>query len=267
MGKSDYTYRDIIAALKRAGIRPGDTLFTHGNVGFFGRAQGAATKEELYALFKKAIFEVIGPKGTWAQPAFSYSFFAKKPFDMNQTSSQMGLLAEMMREDPESFRSNDPNFSVTAIGAHAVKLTKDVPAQSFGPNSFWDRFLKIGGKFCNFNFDSGSTFVHYVEKKLKVPYRYDKGFEGQVVENGRSVTKTFYHFVHSLEHPEHASDFRAFDALAKKKRKAVTSNLGRGQILVLSAKDTLELIKNELKKNPRLLTLEGAGTSDQQATE
>ena len=32
------------------------------------------------------------------------------------------------------------------------------------------------GKICNINLDSGSTFIHYFERKLKVNYRYDKTF-------------------------------------------------------------------------------------------
>jgi len=34
---------------------------------------------------------------------------------------------------------------------------------------------------------------------------------------------------------------------------AKTANLGRGQIVLISAKDTFELIKKEIKKNPSFL--------------
>ena len=39
--------------------------------------------------------------------------------------------------------------------------------------------------FCNLNFDAGSTFVHYVERSLKVPYRFDKSFSGIFRRKGK----------------------------------------------------------------------------------
>lgn len=260
MSKSDYGLSDITSALKTAGIKRGDTLFTHAQVGFFGKAEGAMTKEKIYALFKKAVFDVIGPHGTWTMPTFSYSFFKKKIYDKNETPADMGILSEMMRKDPESLRSNDPNFSIAALGENARFLTEKAPAHSFGPDSFWERFLELRGKICNFNFDAGSTFIHYVEKHLAVPYRYDKAFKGTLYENGVEKETVFYHFVHDLDSPKLAADFRAFDAKAKQSYLAKVANLGRGQIVMISARDAFDLIKKELQKDPMFLTLSGFRT-------
>ena len=263
---SDYGFEDISAALKRVGVQRGDTLFTHGNVGFFGRAENAVTKEQMYELFKKAIFQVVGTKGTWAMPTFSYSFFRRQTYDKETAPAQMGILSEMLRRDPKSLRSDDPNFSIAAVGENAIGLTENSPVHSFGPDSFWDRFLTLDGKICNFNFDSGSTFIHYVEKRLSVPYRYDKAFKGTRVENGSEKMDMFYHFVHDLDKPELAADFRAFDAKAKQSGRAKIANLGRGQIVVISARDTFDLIKKELRKNPMFLTLLGSRRGAQRVT-
>lgn len=261
MQKSDYNREDILTALRACGVQAGDVLFTHSNIGFFGRPESVHGPEEVYALFKDAVFSVIGKGGTWIVPAFSYSFFRKQIFDPSHTPSMMGMLSELMRKDPESVRSSDPNFSVVAVGKDADYFVRNAPSHSFGKDSVWERFLLRGGKICNFNFNAGSTYVHYVEKSLAVPYRYDKAFKGTIVHSGKKQEKTFYHFVHSLELPNDAADFSALDEVAKKRGKSKIANLGRGKVLVISARDTYKLIEDELKKDPRFLRLRNSGST------
>lgn len=250
----DYTMEDIIRSLTEVGVSKGDNIFTHSNIGFFGRLKGATIEDDYYHIFKNAIFEVIGGSGTLVVPTFSYSFCWSNSFDKDKTPSVCGFLSEMVRKDPQSLRSEDANFSIAAIGKNAEYFTKDAPERSFGSNSFWERFLDRKGKFCNFNFDSASTFIHYVERCLKVPYRYDKSFPGTSIANGREQKRVFYHFVYDLNKPFNAPDFVAFDKKAKDADLAKVADLGKGQIVLISAQDTFELIKNELKENPAFLT-------------
>jgi len=249
----DYSKADIVAALRKAGIKKGDSIFVHSNIGFFGRLQGAGTPSEYYGIFKEAIFEVIGNGGTLVVPTFTYSFFNKQPYDPEKTPSKMGIFCEAVRLDPQSLRSDDPNFSVAAIGAKADLLTRNAPEHSFGSDSFWERFLAVGGKICNFNFDAASTMVHYVEKKLGVSYRYDKAFSGTIIKGGKAVEKIARHFVYDLAKPGNEAAFSKFDALAKKSGAAKAVNLGRGSIVVISAADTERIVREGLKGNPALL--------------
>ena len=186
-------------------------------------------------------------------PTFSYSFCRNQIFDKVATPSVCGFFSEAVRKDTTSLRSEDANFSVAAIGCKARELTEDVSPYSFGRGSFWDRFYQLKGKFCNFNFDSGSTFFHYAERCFKVSYRYDKPFPGIVIENGKRVKKVFYHFVYDLNKPQDMPDFVKFDKKAKALGLTKTSNLGRGQIVSVSAEDVFDLIKESLKEDPRFL--------------
>ena len=158
-----------------------------------------------------------------------------------------------MRKRKGSVRSYDANFSICAIGKNAQFFTQNPPEHSFGPDSFFDRFYKKNGVFCNLNFDSGSTFIHYVEKTLQVPYRWDKAFDGVLEIEDKQFKKRFYHFVCSMENDNHKADFSKFDKLAKEKNITKTANLGRGQIVYISAHDTYDLIKREIKETPNLL--------------
>lgn len=254
MNKYDYSKQDIINSLKKVGINKNDNLFIHSNIGFFGLLESATVPADYYKIFKEAIFEVIGQDGTIVFPTFSYSFCKKEIFDKSSTKSVCGMLSELARLDKDALRSDDANFSVVAIGKYAKFFTDNSPEYSFGPGSFWDKFLKKEGLFCNLNFDSGSTFIHYVERSLKVDYRFDKAFDGVAIKQTNSNNERFYHFCYDLEKQAHAPEFTKFDKKAKELGLAKSANLGRGQIVSISAKDTFDLIKQELDINPSFLT-------------
>ena len=181
-----------------------DNVFIHSNLGFFGKLQDAITKDDYCMAFKESIFDVIGYDGTLAVPAFSYSFCNNEVYDKTKTIGIRGMFSEFIRNDTKALRSDDANFSIVAIGKNADYFTKNAPSYSFGPDSFWERFLKHDGKICNFNFDSGSTFIHYVEKLLKVNYRYDKGFRGKSIINGKEYDGIYYH-----RSEEHTSELQS----------------------------------------------------------
>ena len=166
----------------------------------------------------------------------------------------MGMFAEMVRQHPDALRSADPIFSVAAIGARAQELTANPPAECFGPGSFWERFLHLDGVVCNLNFDAGSTFVHYVERCLNVPYRFDKLFPGVLVEGERRRKKSAVYFCQDLSNPHTGAAFEAFDHLAREQGVARSERVGRGAVVAIRARDTFDLIEARLQVDPWFLT-------------
>lgn len=250
---SSYNKHEIVECLKNLNISKGDILFSHSNIGFLGKLESAKNSTDYYSIFKDAIFEVIGPEGTWIVPTFSYSFCKGNNFDLNNTPGTCGILSEELRKDPESVRSEDANFSVSAIGEKAIELTSKVSSYSFGPDSFFDRFYQQKGKILNINFDSGSTFVHYVERELNVPYRFDKGFEGLFINKSISEGREYFHFCYDLNKPDNIADFTKIDKIAKSENIIQTSSLGRGSLLSFKTTDMFKLIKKQIKINPAIL--------------
>lgn len=244
---ADYCIDDIKNVFKKLGLKKGDNVFSHSNLGFFGRCEGAKSAQDLCETFKKSFLEIIGEEGTLVVPTFTYSFCHKEIFDPQNTISNMGMFSEYIRQLPEAIRSDDGNFSVAALGKNAEYFTENPPEYSFGKDSFFDKFKKMNGKFVNLNFDSGSTFIHYVERELKVPYRWDKPFDGILIKNGQEQKRRFYHFVYNPEIPKHNPNFKKFDKLAKEKMITKEQNLGKGTVLVLSAVDTYNFIEENLK--------------------
>lgn len=253
MDKFYYTKEDIVNALLKVGLQQNDNVFSHSNLGFFGRLKGGSDNDSYCTAFKDAFFEVIGPGGTLVVPTFTYSYCWNKIYNKEETPSICGIFSEFILKDPNSHRSDDPNFSYTALGKNAEFFTKDCPPNPFGKDSFWERFLLKNGIICNLNFDAAATLTHYVERKLKVPYRFDKPFEGNSLVNGKLRKNVFYHFVRDDTNPDVYPDFTKFDKKAKQLGLAKVVNLGRGQIVCITAKDSVELIKREIIINPNFL--------------
>lgn len=251
---SDYSKNDIIDSLKKVGLKKGDNIFIHSNIGFFGKLENIKTKQDYWDIFKEAIFEVIGQQGTIVVPTFSYSFCWGKTFDKFETLGTTGVFSELVRTDPDAKRSDDANFSVTALGKNSEFFTNNLSHESFGKNSFWERFVKENGKICNFNVGLYyNTFVHYIEKLIEVPYRYDKKFEG-IFKKNNEIKKDYYiHFVRNLDEVDSLPDLSELVKKSQELNYLKEVNLGRGKISCIKAKDTIEIILKEIKLNPNFL--------------
>jgi aminoglycoside 3-N-acetyltransferase len=249
----DYSKSDLKAALDNLPLERGDVVFCHANLGFFGRAEGISNASGLCEMFFDAIMERLGPNGTLCVPTFTYSFSKPEPevFDWEDGPSKMGMFAEWVRS--RGLRSADPCYSVVAVGAKA-DITSLVAENSFDTRaSFFGRLWIEEGKVLNLNFDAGSTFVHWVEREMDVPYRFDKTFKGVIRGCGNDIDVRSTIWVRYLDDALDA-EFTAFDRLARERGMFKTATLGRGEMGVISAHDTYNLIKETLPSRPWFLT-------------
>ncbi len=256
MPDGHYTRDHLVKALRSVGLGPGDTVFSHSNIGFFGVPQGVTDSRGACELILDAFTEVLGTDGTLIVPTFTYSFPDGSHFDPDTTASTCGAFTEFVRCLPDARRSTDPNVSVSAIGARADELTVDVSTNAYGSDSFAGRFFDTGGSVCNLNFDAGSTLVHYVEREMGVPYRFDKTFPGTrwIDGVGCEITSTLWvrHLVDGTE-----AEFTAFDGLARDRGLFRTHPVGRGQVGCMATTDIRDLITDTLPIRPWFLTRAG----------
>jgi aminoglycoside 3-N-acetyltransferase len=254
MRAPDYRREDLTAALAALPLEPGDVLFCHSNLGYFGRMEGADSADTLCRAFLDQTLARVAPHGTLVVPTFTYSFPRREIFDVANTASSMGFFAEWLRRQPDAVRSSDPCYSIAAVGARAGEMARDASENSFDDHSFFGRFWNAGGKVLNFNFDAGSTFVHFVERKLQVPYRFDKRFTGSIREHGveRQATSTIW--VRYLSDDSLEAAFEGLDEIARADGLFVTRRLGRGELGTISAQATFDVIRRTLPTRPWFLT-------------
>lgn len=186
MNKSIFTYNgkkyytlDIINALKRAGIKIGDSIFVHSDLKSFGKLNNKITREEFLGSFIKALKKTVGESGNIIMPAFSYSFCKREIFDPETTPSTVGILTEYFRKLKGASRSIDPIFSVAAIGPDKEYFI-DVGTNCFGKNSIFEKLYDKNVKIIFLGKTFDITYMHFVEQKYGVTYRFIKKFKGKI---------------------------------------------------------------------------------------
>lgn len=253
--RANYSYHDLEAALSEIGVAKGDNIFIHSNIGFFGRMEGVLTADEMCEKYIAALKEIVGVAGTIVFPTFSYSFCHGEKYNPLTTKSDCGMLADYSHIKSDFVRSLDPNFSISVWGKNTELYIKNPPAESFGKNSFWERWLKTGGRLVCLNFDCGSTFIHYIERFYSVPYRYNKAFNGIIEMNGELKRDYAVHYVHDGGDDTPCMD--RLNEICRENNIVKTACLGKGTLLSIDINEYFDLITKTLKREPRFLTVGG----------
>lgn len=248
---------DIVCALREAGLEPGMTVFSHSNIGFFGPVKGARNLGELVPLILSCFLEVLGNDGTLVLPVFTYSFGSdkeKRIFDPQSSLSNTSSIGDWLITNEQGLRSWDPMLSVIAIGVDAEKLTSNVGTECFGRESVWARLHDADALICNLNLDSGSTFLHWVERENQVSYRRDYVLKGAIVENFRAREADVTYFGRQLDDPDAVPSFEAFHSACVEYNVSRRVYLGRGQIVSHHARQAKMLLDYLLAREPYILT-------------
>ena len=75
---TDYSLKDLKNALIRVGLKKGDNILCHSNIGYFGRVKGIKNSEQLCKAFLKVILSIIKKKEHLSCQLFLIVFFIKK---------------------------------------------------------------------------------------------------------------------------------------------------------------------------------------------
>lgn len=243
-----FSKEDLRESLLHVGAADCETLFIHSDIMFGTPAKGFRRMELLETLFQ-TIDSLNVPNVII--PAFTYSFCNHEDFDVLKSKTSMGSFNEYYRKKENRYRTHDPLLSLS-VPEKLRSLFENVSAHSLGTGSGLDivhqmkdvKFLFLGADMANC-----FTYVHYVEKMLDVPYRFDMPFEGNVIdEKGTVLKKT--QFIHTqcagVQLPDRY-DYFENDLLAKGKLQKV--QYGDKYISCISEKDAYEEIKRNIETN------------------
>lgn len=161
---------DLLAALRRVGIRVGDVVLVHSSIDRFGAFQGSAL--DILVTLRRA----VGDSGTLLMPTIPFTGTAVdyvrsgQVFDVRRTPSRVGLLTELFRRSDGVTRSVHPTHPVAAWGALANELLEghaysETPC---GRDSPYDRLVDHGGKIVLLGVGIDTfTFFHAIEARLQ----------------------------------------------------------------------------------------------------
>ena len=248
MNKFDYRLKDINLSLKKIGLRKGMDVFIHSNLAFFGKPNFRIKNNSLEKTFLEQILAIIGKKGNLIVPTFTYSFCKNKIYDPNKFKTDMGIFPEYILTRKNSLRSLDPIFSVCVIGDKKNYYTDVDHNNCFGPNSFWAKFLKNSGNILGLNFGSACTIFHYFEKKIGVPYRFDKKFSGKIKVKNKLVKEEVIFFCRKLRDKFSEQNFLPLEKITHKTKIKKIAKLGKGYVSLSNSKNCLNYSKKNTKK-------------------
>ena len=169
------TKQDIAAAFRQIGAVPGDLVLYHGSMKSMGYVEGGPQT------VADGVLESVSPGGTVAIPTLWYT--GKLPgrtreedFSIETSPSWNGAMAEAVRLDPRSIRSNHWTHAVSAIGPRAASLTADhgkgraYPSPwsdtAFAEISPWSRLYEWNALYAFIGVDMSScTMKHWIESR------------------------------------------------------------------------------------------------------
>jgi aminoglycoside 3-N-acetyltransferase len=146
-------------------------------------------------------------------------------------------LTEYFRNAESVSRTAHPIFSVAIWGKRKGDYM-EVGMDSFGDDSIFAKLHQNDGKIVIFGspFITSCTFIHYIEQKHGVPYRYFKTFTGMIRDKHGETSEECTYYVRYLDRDVNL-DTRRLEQDLIEKGLMKEKKLGNGRVMVIRAAD------------------------------
>ena len=258
---------NVEKCLGGVGVKRGDIILVHSDSTAFRQICDLSWGEAM-ALLKQCFLDVLGEEGTLIVPTFNWDFCKGRTYFHERTRSQVGMFTNSILFDKHSIRSFHPIYSFAGIGPATIDILTDISKSSFGENSVFDKLYQKNAKIVLFYLDSNvmednftTTFVHYIEQKRNIDYRYIKYFKGRVSRDGEEYEDEVDYNVRYQDDPVYIDEKKILGHLLSVKRmKMVFADSGYpiSQVSCRDMHDELMIMLDEdpyylLKRPPRKL--------------
>ncbi len=251
---------DLADNFAELGIGSPGTLMVHSSVRACLRVDGATPTAKLETIVR-ALDEVVGD-GVLAMPTFTYSFCNGEPFNLSRSPSTVGALTEYFRQLSGVRRTTDPIFSAALRGSVPPEWEESLltvgDVDCFGERSFFAYLREVNATLLFFGVDlEACTFIHHVEQRHGVDYRYMKNFHGIVEDGEERAEATASYFVRPLDGDVDVF-LRPLEAALLDAGLARTVAVPDGpRLLATDARSVEQVAVAELAKNPSFLLRRG----------
>lgn len=168
--------KKFYSLFKDLGVCKNDKIMIHTNLAVVSQF-GFKTKNQCSFFLKNFILEYIGEKGSVIVPTYNYDFPKGIYFNKKKSKSHVGDFSNYLIKNFYNYRTCDPVFSHIIFNKEYRKIINIKNEEAFGESSLFAYMLKKKYKIICLGCPSNSmTFLHYIEKKNNVPYRYNKIF-------------------------------------------------------------------------------------------
>lgn len=251
---------DMIAALKSAGVKPGQTIMVHTSLSSFGFICGGAQ------VVIEALMECVGEEGTLMMPTQSWKNLDpeagvhwEEPKEWWQTirenwpaynkeitpTNTMGAVAEMFRKWPGTLRSDHPARSVAAWGKYAQYLTENHDLSNiFGDGSPIGKLYELDGYvlLMGVGYDK-NTSIHLADARSEYFSKHLCMESSAMLVDGKREWVSYPTLY--VDGEDFTEIGEAFEALGKTKR----VSLGNGNICFMRQRELVDFAVNWIQKN------------------
>jgi aminoglycoside 3-N-acetyltransferase len=237
--------------VKKMGINKGDKLYVSSDLRLLILEFLRNGLQFDLDIFINTLISEVGNNGTIVFPTFNWDFCKSKTFNYNTTPGVTGSIGNAALKRSDFKRTNHPIYSFAVWGVDQFKLTRLKNKGSFTSNSPFGYFLNAGFKLLLINvpYENSFTFIHYVEQKLNVSYRYNKKFNSSYIdEKNNKSYRNYYMFVRPFKRPyEHVSSKLRSDFISDGVSQVYTYNENVFELIDL--KSASAHIENDILNN------------------
>jgi len=233
--------------LKNLKISNGDNVLVHSDITKFG-----IFSDQLPKIIIKKILKIIGKKGNLAMPL--YNIGIKEKFKYNPISYYSKKSNSIL--SIYFFKEYKPKRSSSIIHSHIIKgpLEKKFINRkcynSFGNYSDFEFFKKNKFKLLLLGCepDQGCTYIHHIEDRVKVPYRYKIKLNFELTNKLKKKIPIYYY----ARKKDIETDFNRILKNKNLLKKIIFKKLKFGFSYILNIKDLDYHITKILKLNKKL---------------
>jgi aminoglycoside 3-N-acetyltransferase len=245
------TFEQLVDGFRKLGVNEGDTLLVHSSYKSFGEVDGGP------ATVNRALEAAVGTDkdGTLIMPTFNFDFNKGEAWDVRTTPSKMGVLTELVRQDPRAKRVFHPFYSFAILGRHAEMLGSLRYKSAYERDSVFGKLRDLDGKIMviGLSYNNSMTFFHHIEQMEGVDYRFLKQFTGQVTdENGKTYTDTFEMLVRDIDKGV-LTMVDPMGALMEEQGVIKSAKIGEADVKLMKANEVYEFTAREMRRDPHLL--------------
>lgn len=233
------------------GVRRGDGILVHSSLALAFDSNFRVRPTQLLANLER----LVGEEGVVVLPSFSYSLPTGRVFNKADADSfkAMGALPQVAFA-AGYHRTDDPIFSflLSRRNFHGETLDPEC-SNSFGAGSTMRKLIDLDFLVLNLGVHPASTLLHETEHRAKVPYRFEKTFQGERILGNHKEKVAWTSYVRDLEAPKSEIKISLVKAVMSELNSFKSQNFGRHSSSSFRAKEAESKVLGLLRENPTAL--------------
>lgn len=262
MKKQDFIDNELL--IKSLKINKGDIVFFTSNITSIAFDAAMNKKSFDINLIIDLLIEKVGENGTLLFPVYNWDFCGGKAFDYKNTVSKTGIIGNEALKRNDFKRTKNALYSFAVWGKDKDYLCSLDPVISLGKNTVFE-YMHLNNAInvvLDVAFSDHYTVCHYVEQLLGVPYRYNKYFKSDYIdEHGNVSKKTYSMCVRYLELDVQGNADALYDEFLRQGI-AYEEKICRHTISYIDIAKSIPVIKKDILENNAALQAQYKGQFD-----